>query len=91
MKVIGLELPAVFITVGREAWDWNTADLTSWTAVGWVAVTLINWGVCTADLLVEFVIVSAGIDFTGVSFTAAQNKTSCTILDKICLRNKHFY
>lgn len=65
MKVIGLEFPDVFMTVGRVAWDWNIADLTNWTAVGWVVATL-------TDGLVESV---AGLEFTGVSVIAAQDKT----------------
>lgn len=70
MKVIGLEFPDVFMTVGRVAWDWNIADLTNWTAVGWVVDTLTDW-----DGLVESVVASAGLEFTGVSVIAAQDKT----------------
>lgn len=67
MKVIGLEFPDVFMTVGRAAWDWNIADLTNWTAVGWVVATL-------TDGLVESVVVSAGLEFTWVSVIAVQDK-----------------
>lgn len=74
MKVIGLELPDVFITVGRVAWDWNIADLTNWTVVGWVVATLTNWDVSMVDWLVEFVVVSTGLEFTGISVISKQNK-----------------
>lgn len=86
MKVIGLEFPDVFMTVGR-AWDWNIADLTNWTAVGWVVATLTDWGG-----LVESKVVSAGLEFTGVSVTAAQDKTlHVQYYVKICLSISIFW